>query len=115
MTDPLVSVEGLTFSYRRATEPAVRDLTQSVDPGEVILVAGPSGCGKSTLIRAINGLIPHAYPGEMTGTVLVAGRSTADRHGSTSTRGVLRQPDTNGNGGVARQGIGRQPSQIGGF
>jgi energy-coupling factor transport system ATP-binding protein len=42
----------------------------------VILVAGPSGCGKSTLIRAINGLIPHAYPGDLTGSVRIDGTST---------------------------------------
>ena len=73
---PLVEVEDLTFRYRRATEPAIRNLSLTVAPGEVVLVAGPSGCGKSTLIRAINGLIPHAYPGELTGEVRVEGRST---------------------------------------
>ena len=69
---PLLEIDSLTFRYRRATEPAIRDLSLSLAPGEVLLVAGPSGCGKSTLIRAINGLIPHAYPGE-----LPAGRSSA--------------------------------------
>ena len=48
----------------RARHP--RHLAQ-LDPGEVLLVAGPSGCGKSTLIRALNGLIPHAYRGELAG------------------------------------------------
>src|SRR4051812_31305089 len=75
---PLLEVERLTFRYRRATEPAVRDLNLVVGPGDVVLVAGPSGCGKSTLIRAINGLIPHAYPGELTGSVRIDGRSTTD-------------------------------------
>jgi energy-coupling factor transporter ATP-binding protein EcfA2 len=75
---PLLEVEHLTFRYRRATEPAIRDLNLTVAPGEVVLVAGPSGCGKSTLIRAINGLIPHAYPGELTGSVRIGGRSTTD-------------------------------------
>jgi energy-coupling factor transporter ATP-binding protein EcfA2 len=42
---PLLEVESLTFRYRRATEPAIRDLSLTVDPGEVLLVAGPSGCG----------------------------------------------------------------------
>jgi energy-coupling factor transporter ATP-binding protein EcfA2 len=79
MAEPIVAIEGLTFRYRRASEPALHDLSVAVHPGEVLLVAGPSGCGKSTLIRAINGLIPHAYPGEMTGTVHVAGRSTTDQ------------------------------------
>ena len=73
---PLVEIEGLTFRYRRASEPAIRDLSLSIQPGEVLLVAGPSGCGKSTLIRAMNGLIPHAYRGDLAGTVRVAGQST---------------------------------------
>ena len=82
MTDespaPLVEVDGLTFRYRRASEPAIRDVSLTVLAGEVVLLAGPSGCGKSTLIRAINGLIPHAYSGDLTGTVRIAGRSTTE-------------------------------------
>jgi energy-coupling factor transport system ATP-binding protein len=74
----LLEINGLTFRYRRATEPAVIDLGLTVDAGEVLLVAGPSGCGKSTLIRAINGLIPHAYPGELDGTVRVDGALTTE-------------------------------------
>lgn len=75
---PLVEVDDLTFRYRRATEPALRNVSLRIEPGEVLLVAGPSGCGKSTLIRAINGLIPHAYSGEMSGSVRVAGRHTTE-------------------------------------
>jgi energy-coupling factor transport system ATP-binding protein len=78
VTAPLVSVEGLTYRYRRASDPAIRDLSLSVAAGEIILVAGPSGCGKSTLIRAINGLIPHAYPGELSGRVVIDGRPTTE-------------------------------------
>jgi len=75
---PLLEVEGLTFRYRRASEPAIRNLSLRLEAGEVLLVAGPSGCGKSTLIRAINGLIPHAYRGELEGRVRLEGRLTAD-------------------------------------
>jgi energy-coupling factor transporter ATP-binding protein EcfA2 len=74
----LLEIEGLTFRYRRATEPAIRDIDLTLDGGQVLLVAGPSGCGKSTLIRAINGLIPHAYPGELAGTVRVDGALTTE-------------------------------------
>jgi len=77
--DRIVEIEGLTFRYRRGTEPAIQDLSLAIDAGEVLLVAGPSGCGKSTLIRAINGLIPHAYPGDLTGSVRVGGRETVDQ------------------------------------
>jgi energy-coupling factor transport system ATP-binding protein len=78
MADPIVQIEGLTFRYRRATEPALHDVSLDIAAGEVLLVAGPSGCGKSTLIRAINGLIPHAYPGELAGTVRVGGTPTTE-------------------------------------
>jgi energy-coupling factor transporter ATP-binding protein EcfA2 len=74
----LIEVDDLTFRYRRATEPAIRDISLRIEPGEVLLVAGPSGCGKSTLIRAINGLVPHAYSGELGGRVLVEGRPTVE-------------------------------------
>jgi energy-coupling factor transport system ATP-binding protein len=75
---PLLEIDSLTFRYRRAGEPAIRDLSLRIEPGEVLLVAGPSGCGKSTLIRAINGLIPHSYRGEMSGRILLEGQSTGD-------------------------------------
>jgi energy-coupling factor transport system ATP-binding protein len=94
-TPPLVEVDGLTFRYRRATEPAIRDISLTMDAGEVLLVAGPSGCGKSTLIRAINGLIPHAYPGELAGSVRLDGRATTDlklRDIALSVGTVLQDP-----------------------
>ncbi len=34
----------------------LKDITFSVEPGEVIVIAGPSGSGKSTMIRCINQL-----------------------------------------------------------
>ena len=88
MAEPILEIRDLTFRYRRASEPAIRDINLSVQPGEVLLVAGPSGCGKSTLIRAINGLIPHAYPGELGGTVRVAGALTAEQRLRDTSRVV---------------------------
>jgi energy-coupling factor transporter ATP-binding protein EcfA2 len=75
---PLVAVDNLTFRYRRASQPAIAEVSVEIQPGEVLLVAGPSGCGKSTLIRAINGLIPHSYPGAMSGSVRINGVPTAE-------------------------------------
>ena len=95
MTEPILEIQNLTFRYRRASEPAIRDLSLTVEPGEILLVAGPSGCGKSTLIRAINGLIPHAYPGELTGTVRVAGALVAEQRLRDTSRlvgTVLQDP-----------------------
>lgn len=35
---------------------ALKDISLSVNEGEVVVILGPSGCGKSTLLRTINGL-----------------------------------------------------------
>lgn len=34
----------------------LKDVSLSVDKGEVIVIIGPSGCGKSTFLRCLNGL-----------------------------------------------------------
>ena len=47
----------------------------TVQTGEFILLTGRSGCGKTTLIRSLNGLIPHFYPGEIQGDLVMDGHS----------------------------------------
>ena len=74
---PPLAVEDLTFRYRDRETPAIRHITFAAREGEVLLIAGASGCGKTTLIRAVNGLIPRSYKGEVTGRVVVQGESTA--------------------------------------
>ncbi len=67
---PLV-IEKLVFRYRIRSEPALDDVSLTLERGELLLVAGASGCGKTTLIRCINGLIPRSYKGELSGRVLL--------------------------------------------
>lgn len=90
MSTALLVVDELTFRYRRASEPALSHVSLQLDPGQILLVAGPSGCGKSTLIRAINGLIPHAYRGDYSGSVVVGGETVA----TTTLKDVSRQVGT---------------------
>jgi len=78
MTDvqplPLV-VKDLSFQYHTRSTPAIENINMALEPGQVMLLAGSSGSGKTTLMRCINGLIPHSYNGEMTGDILVHGKS----------------------------------------
>jgi energy-coupling factor transport system ATP-binding protein len=71
-------------------------VTLTLTPGEVLLILGPSGCGKSTLALALNGLVPHAVPATLEGSVLVGGVDTrAARVADLSTRVgmVFQDPD----------------------
>jgi branched-chain amino acid transport system ATP-binding protein len=68
--------------------PAVRGLSLTVEPGEIVGLIGPNGAGKSTTLHAIMGLVP-ARAGEI-------------RFGERSLRG--RTPEA-----IARSGIALVP------
>lgn len=74
---PPLRIENLSFRYRTREEDAIHDISFSVAPGEVLLIAGASGCGKTTLMRCINGLIPKTYRGEMRGEVYIFGKQVS--------------------------------------
>ncbi|MDF2587777.1 MAG: amino acid transporter ATP-binding protein [Anaerocolumna sp.] len=42
--------------YYDGKSPILKDLSLTINKGEVVVILGPSGCGKSTLLRCINGL-----------------------------------------------------------
>ncbi len=75
--DPVVSFRNFTFQYLAQAEPTLYDISLDIHPGEKILIVGPSGSGKSTLGHCINGLIPFAYKGKSTGSLMVAGMEVA--------------------------------------
>src|ERR671917_1982315 len=78
MVEPVVSVRGLTYSYRGQKEPALNGVNLEVAEGEFVVVMGPSGAGKSTLCVSLNGLIPHFLRGRMEGEVRIRGQSTRE-------------------------------------
>ncbi|MEM6637693.1 MAG: LPS export ABC transporter ATP-binding protein [Pseudomonadota bacterium] len=51
-----LSVEHLRKSYRR--RPIIRDVSMTLDRGEVVALLGPNGSGKTTCFYAIAGLTP---------------------------------------------------------
>ncbi len=78
--NPILSFDRVTYSYPGAGEPALRDVSLDIHPGEFCLLAGLSGHGKSTLVRAACGLVPHFYGGSFAGHVKVCGHDTRE-HG----------------------------------
>lgn len=52
----LLSLSNISIRYGRLT--AVRDVSFSMDEGEILFITGPNGAGKSSLLRAIAGVTP---------------------------------------------------------
>ncbi|UQS87355.1 ABC transporter ATP-binding protein [Nicoliella spurrieriana] len=72
-----IQFDHVSFQYYSQAEPTLRDINLTINPGEKVLIVGPSGSGKSTLGNLINGIIPHNYRGDLTGTVTVDGINVA--------------------------------------
>ena len=55
MAEKLLEIEHLYKAYE-SDKPVLKDISFTIQKGEVIVILGPSGCGKSTLLRCMNGL-----------------------------------------------------------
>ena len=87
MADPALELAGLEVRYGAVA--AVRDVSLSVEKGEIVGLIGPNGAGKSTTLHAITGLVP-AYAGD----VRLGGRSILGRPPEAIARdGVALVPE----------------------
>jgi NitT/TauT family transport system ATP-binding protein len=73
-SDPMLAITRLRKVYQdgeRSIE-AIRDVTFSLEKGELVCIVGPSGAGKTTLLRCIAGLLAPT-----SGEVVLAGKPVA--------------------------------------
>src|SRR6201994_3690985 len=68
MTEPIISVEGLSKTYAGGFQ-ALKDVSLTIEKGEIFALLGPNGAGKTTLIGITCGLVNPT-----------AGRVVADGH-----------------------------------
>ncbi|WP_144671137.1 ABC transporter ATP-binding protein [Arthrobacter sp. U41] len=67
MAEAMIEFQSVTKQYQSG-QPAVDELTMSIDKGAITVFVGPSGCGKTTSLRMINRMVEPT-----SGTITVGG------------------------------------------
>lgn len=81
--DPIISVRGLSFTYKRGDPDILHDVTVSIHKGAFVALLGQNGAGKTTLAKHFNGLLKATR-----GCVEVAGHSASEQRLSEIARVV---------------------------
>lgn len=74
----MIHIENLSFKYKNGRKPALDNISLTIHEGDFLGIIGGSGAGKTTLSYAINGVIPHHFPGDFYGSVKVENTDTFD-------------------------------------
>jgi energy-coupling factor transporter ATP-binding protein EcfA2 len=74
VADPIITLDHVTFAYSGANEPALRDLSLSIEEGEYVGIVGRNGAGKTTFALTLNGIVPNMLVGPFEGRIVVDGR-----------------------------------------
>lgn len=74
----MIQFRDFSFRYREGADLVVRDINLTIPDGCFVGITGAAGSGKSTLTYAVNGIIPHCYPGDFYGEVSVEGLDTME-------------------------------------
>ena len=74
----MISINGVSYSYKRSEEEQLNTTSMEIGKGEVILLCGKSGSGKTTVTKLINGLIPHFLDGNLSGNIYINGITTRE-------------------------------------
>ena len=74
----MIEISNFSFQYREGASPVVSDINLTIPDGAFVGITGAAGSGKSTLTYALNGIVPHCYPGDFYGSVAVEGLDTCE-------------------------------------
>lgn len=82
-----IEYRDVTFRYKPADPPALRDVNATIEAGEIVALVGPSGAGKTTIVN----LVPRFYAPQE-GRVLLDGVDIGDARLSDLRKAIAIVP-----------------------
>ena len=108
----LIEIVNVGFQYVGAEKVALKNISLSIQKGEVVAIVGHNGSGKSTLCKMLNALL---LPAE--GTVTVDGMDTRDERNLLEIRRrvgmVFQNPDNQLVTTIVEEDVGFGPENLG--
>lgn len=108
----MIEAERVSYAYEGSKEPAVHDLTLTIEPGEFVAILGHNGSGKSTFAKLINALY---LPSD--GRLLVCGMDTRNEANCWAIRQhagmVFQNPDNQIVATLVEEDVAFGPENIG--
>ncbi len=112
MSNGIIEIGNLNFTYNGSATPAIKNLSLTVQKGEILAVIGHNGSGKSTLARLINGLLTPD-----SGTISVLGLNMGENGNEFEIRKhvgvVFQNPDNQMVASIVEDDIAFGPENIG--
>lgn len=74
----VVKMKNLSYRYPSAENYCLKNVSFSVQEGELCAIIGSNGCGKTTICNIIRGLIPSFHGGTIEGLLQIFGKDSND-------------------------------------
>ncbi len=69
-----IVIENVNYRYPTAKKDILKDISLTIEKGELCALVGQNGSGKTTLCNVIRGFSPKFYQGDLTGKVWINGK-----------------------------------------
>ena len=70
-----ILIDSVSFSYDDENK-ILDSVSLEIEKNDFVAILGKNGSGKTSLSYSINGLIPHAIPGKLSGNIFIDGKNT---------------------------------------
>lgn len=85
MGKPIIEIKDFSYRYSHDSPLVLKNITATIEEGDLVGIIGCNKAGKSTLCKAMVGIVPFVAGGDWSGEIVVDGKSLNDTKGEGAT------------------------------